>query len=119
MGVKPGWTRVSFPYYMSEEDFEFILTAMEFIADYGQRFLPLYNFNLRNGSWRMKTEELGKLGKEDNCNFGIHLLDKDWKARRNESYLEAAICMANLLPKFPAQSILPENIDPSVLHFRV
>ncbi|XP_028766085.1 uncharacterized protein LOC114723983 [Neltuma alba] len=119
VGVKPGWTRVSFPYYMSEEDFEFIISAMEFIADYGQRFLPLYSFNLRNGSWKLKTEELGKLAKENNCNFCIHLLEKEGTARRNASYFEAAIRMADRLPKFPAQSILPGNIDPSVLHFRV
>ncbi|KAI9083002.1 hypothetical protein K1719_035017 [Acacia pycnantha] len=119
VGVKPGWTRVSFPYYMSQEDFEFILTAMEFIADYGQRFLPLYSFNLRNGSWRLKTEELGTLAKEDNCNFSVHMLDEEETTRRNVSYLEAAIRMANRLPKFPAQSLLPGNIDPSVLYFRV
>ncbi|XP_054819036.1 uncharacterized protein LOC129318334 [Prosopis cineraria] len=115
VGVKPGWTRISFPYYMSEEDFEFILTAVEFIADYGQRFLPLYSFNLRNGNWKLKTQELGK---EDDGNFLIHLLEKEGKARRNASYIEAAMCMANRLPKFPAPSILPGNIDPSVLHFR-
>ncbi|KAK4258248.1 hypothetical protein QN277_007719 [Acacia crassicarpa] len=119
VGVKPGWTRVSFPYYMSQEDFEFILTAMEFIADYGQRFLPLYSFNLRNGSWRLKREELGTLAKEENCNFSVHMLDEEETTRRNVSYLEAAIRMANRLPKFPAQSLLPGNIDPSVLYFRV
>ncbi|XP_054821083.1 uncharacterized protein LOC129319981 [Prosopis cineraria] len=119
VGVKPGWTRVSFPYYMSEEDFEFILRAMEFIADYGQRFLPLYTFNMRNGSWRPKTEELGKLAKQDEGNFCIQFLEKEGTTRRNESYLEAAMYMANRLPKFPAQSIVPGNMDPSVLYFRV
>ncbi|KAK4257330.1 hypothetical protein QN277_006930 [Acacia crassicarpa] len=67
----------------------------------------------------MKTEELGEPAKEDNCNFCIHLLDKEATARRNVSYAEATICMADWLPKFPAQSMLPRNIDPSVLHFRV
>ena len=104
---------------MREEDFEFILIAMKFIADYGQRFLPLYSFNLRNGSWRLKAEELGKLVKEDNCNFCIHLLDKEGTVRRNASYLQAAVCMAYRLPKFPAQIILPGNIDPNIIHFRV
>ncbi|KAJ8551567.1 hypothetical protein K7X08_021582 [Anisodus acutangulus] len=33
-GVKPGWTRVSFP-YMSKEEFEFIHAALEFISIYG------------------------------------------------------------------------------------
>ncbi|XP_042493019.1 probable cysteine desulfurase [Macadamia integrifolia] len=54
-GVKPGWTRLSFPYYMSKEEFEFILAALEFIAAYGQRFLPLYSFNWKTGNWAFKS----------------------------------------------------------------
>jgi selenocysteine lyase/cysteine desulfurase len=34
-GIKLGWTRVSFPYYMTEEEFAFILSSIEFIATYG------------------------------------------------------------------------------------
>ncbi|MCD7454588.1 hypothetical protein HAX54_025284 [Datura stramonium] len=37
-GVKPGSTRASFPYYMSQEEFVFILEAVEFISFYGQRY---------------------------------------------------------------------------------
>ncbi|KAI7997600.1 putative cysteine desulfurase [Camellia lanceoleosa] len=70
-GVKPGWTRISFPYYMSNEEFEFILAALEFIAIYGQRFLPLYHFNWKTGVWTFKEMALREIlqGKEPNCNF--------------------------------------------------
>jgi len=44
-GLKPGWTRLSFAYYLSKEEFNFILAAIEFIALYGHRFLPLYKFD--------------------------------------------------------------------------
>ncbi|XP_071695194.1 uncharacterized protein [Rutidosis leptorrhynchoides] len=54
-GARLGWTRVSFPYYMSNEEFEFILSAIEFIAIYGHRFLPLYDFNWNTGSWTFKS----------------------------------------------------------------
>ncbi|KAJ0976857.1 hypothetical protein J5N97_012331 [Dioscorea zingiberensis] len=50
-GMKPGWTRISFPYYMSKEEFAFILAAVEFIGIYGHRFLPLYNFHWESGDW--------------------------------------------------------------------
>ncbi|KAG5041288.1 hypothetical protein JHK85_013764 [Glycine max] len=105
IGVKPGWTRVSFPYYMSEEDFEYILRAIEFLAVYGQRFIPLYSFNLINGSWRLKTEKFEALTKED--------------MRRDESYFEVAKCVASGLPKFPSQGILQEDVDPNIFCFRV
>ncbi|KAJ6737344.1 CYSTEINE DESULFURASE [Salix viminalis] len=63
VGVKPGWTRVSFPYYMSSEEFEFILAAIEFIAIYGQRFLPLYHFNWKTGGWTFKKKGIQGLGR--------------------------------------------------------
>ncbi|XP_027343824.1 uncharacterized protein LOC113856271 [Abrus precatorius] len=124
VGAKPGWTRVSFPYYMEEEEFEFILSAIEFVAMYGQRFLSLYSFNLRNGSWRMKREQLDVLTKENNCNnwkasSGYNIGDKQVRMLRRKSYLDAAKYIASCLPKFPSQSTLLGEVDPSILHFRV
>lgn len=124
LGVKPGWTRISFPYYMSNDEFEFILTALEFIAIYGQRFLPLYHFNLRSGSWTFKRRSLQDL-RDKGMNIG-HDQSKDGnnaekhdKFVKFSDYLETAERIANLLPKFPPQRRLPEDIDINFLHFRV
>ncbi|KAK7369485.1 hypothetical protein VNO80_11524 [Phaseolus coccineus] len=131
VGVKPGWSRVSFPYYMEEEEFEFILTAIEFVANYGQRFLPLYSYNLRNGSWRMKKEKLQTLMNQNNCNFQKTLKEaNDLKAVKagvgtkqfrvlRKSYLDIAKCIAGLLPNFPSETILHEDVNPNVLYFRL
>ncbi|GAB2283340.1 hypothetical protein Dimus_017857 [Dionaea muscipula] len=54
VGVKPGWTRISLPYYMSNEEVGFILAAVEFIAKYGESFLRLYHFNWKTGSWSLR-----------------------------------------------------------------
>ncbi|XP_045824301.1 probable cysteine desulfurase [Trifolium pratense] len=133
IGVKPGWTRVSFPYYMGEEDFEFILAAIEFVATYGQRFLSLYKFDLKNGSWKIKKQKLEILLNENkfymretrekannnyfkarsDCNVGT----KQVGILRRKSLLEAK-CIANRLPKFLSERIHPD-VDPSVLHFIV
>ncbi|XP_022950310.1 uncharacterized protein LOC111453430 [Cucurbita moschata] len=128
-GIKPGWTRISFPYYMPNEEFEFILKALEFIADYGQRFLPLYAFNLRTGSWTPKKTELADLlGKENYRNSHI-LAFKNRCANaeaklaatvyKHKSYLESAKKIANLLPKFPPERKLHEDIESSLLYFRI
>ena len=50
--MKPGWVRVSIPYYASEGDVDFILSAIEFVAEHGLDFLPLYRLNWRDGVWR-------------------------------------------------------------------
>jgi selenocysteine lyase/cysteine desulfurase len=51
-GVKPGWTRVNFNYFISEAVFEFVLSAVEFIAEHGWKLLPEYTFEPDTGQWR-------------------------------------------------------------------
>jgi len=52
LGIKPGWARVSIPWYASDDDVEFILSAVEFVASHGMDFVPLYRFGWRDGVWR-------------------------------------------------------------------
>ena len=56
-GLKPGWVRLSLPYYASDEDIEFLLEAVEFVAEHGTRFLVDYRFDWRTGVWRHKTRD--------------------------------------------------------------
>ena len=43
-GIKPGWVRVNFNYFISEAVFEFILDAVDLVASEGWRLLPDYAF---------------------------------------------------------------------------
>ncbi len=54
VGLKPGWCRISFHYCMDDAEAEFLIAAIEFLAAYGQCFLPLYHFDLMSGSWTHK-----------------------------------------------------------------
>ena len=51
-GIKPGWIRVNFNYFISEAVFEFILAAVELVATDGGRLLPHYRFEPATGLWR-------------------------------------------------------------------
>jgi len=51
-GIKPGWVRVNFNYFISEAVFEFILEAVELVARDGWRLLPQYRFDAERGLWR-------------------------------------------------------------------
>jgi len=52
VGIKPGWVRVSLPYYGSDAEIEFVLRAIEFVAERGDLFLPLYRLSWREGLWQ-------------------------------------------------------------------
>ena len=51
-GIKPGWVRVSFNYFISEAVFRYIVDAVHLVATYGWRLLPDYRFDPRTGLWR-------------------------------------------------------------------
>jgi selenocysteine lyase/cysteine desulfurase len=50
-GIKPGWVRVNFNYFISEPVFEFILDAVDLVATDGWRLLPEYRFDAVSGLW--------------------------------------------------------------------
>ncbi|MEO8461988.1 MAG: aminotransferase class V-fold PLP-dependent enzyme [Chloroflexota bacterium] len=55
-GIKPGWIRVNFNYFISEVVFEYILAAVELVATDGWRLLPHYRFDPATGLWRHQIE---------------------------------------------------------------
>ena len=51
-GIKPGWVRVNFNYFISEAVFDYLLEAVELVATDGWRLLPQYRFEPASGLWR-------------------------------------------------------------------
>ena len=49
--VKPGWVRINFNYFISEEEFSFLVDAVHLVAEKGWRLLPQYRFGAATGSW--------------------------------------------------------------------
>lgn len=50
-GIKPGWVRVNFNYFISETVFEFITEAVNLIATHGWKLLPWYRFDTSTAEW--------------------------------------------------------------------
>ena len=51
-GIKPGWVRVSFNYFLTQTVFEYVLDAVDLVATHGWRLLPRYRFDPPSGMWR-------------------------------------------------------------------
>ena len=51
-GIKPGWVRVSFNYFISEATFQYIVDAVDLVAQHGWLLLPEYRFDPATGLWR-------------------------------------------------------------------
>ena len=55
-GVKPGWVRMNFNYFISETVFEFLLKAVHVIAEQGWKLIPHYQFCPKTGLWRHRRQ---------------------------------------------------------------
>lgn len=54
IGTKPGWVRLNFNYFIPKSEFEYILTAILWIADNGWKLLKEYHFDDTNAIWMRK-----------------------------------------------------------------
>jgi selenocysteine lyase/cysteine desulfurase len=54
-GIKPGWTRVSFNYFISEAVFQYLVAAVDMVAEHGWKLLPEYHFEPATGLWKHRA----------------------------------------------------------------
>ncbi len=50
-GIKPGWVRVNFNYFLSEAVFDYVVQAVLMVARDGWRLMPDYRFDPARGLW--------------------------------------------------------------------
>ena len=70
-GIKPGWVRVNFNYFISEAVFDYIVAAVRLVARDGWRLLGDYRFDPATGRWHHRRGpvepplRLGQVGYDD------------------------------------------------------
>lgn len=53
--IKPGWVRINFNYFISEEEFSYLVDAVHLMANEGWRLLPDYEFDVASSVWRHRS----------------------------------------------------------------
>ena len=54
-GLKPGWTRLNFNYFLSEATCDYLIAAVHLIADQGWKLLTDYTFQPSTGLWHHRA----------------------------------------------------------------
>ncbi len=54
-GIKPGWIRVNFNYFISDTVRDYLVDAVDMLAGYGHRLLPDYRFDPYTGLWHHRA----------------------------------------------------------------
>jgi hypothetical protein len=56
LGVKPGWTRINFSYFISDTVGEYLIEAVDLAARHGHRLLTDYRFDPCRGDWQHRSQ---------------------------------------------------------------
>ena len=69
--LRPGWVRVNFNYFIDDSEFEYLLSALELVAEHGWRILPLYQLNRLNGLWTHRLAPATQRASLFDTDFGV------------------------------------------------
>lgn len=114
-GIKPGWVRVNFNYFITEATFEYVLEAVRLVASDGWRLLPLYRFDPLSGHWRHRGGlEDPPLSLRDVRYVDGRMTYPDRRRREPESRLADHLAEARRIlasPPAPASPPEPPELD--------
>ncbi|MBF0280755.1 MAG: aminotransferase class V-fold PLP-dependent enzyme [SAR324 cluster bacterium] len=107
-GIKPGWCRLGFHFVMDDTEADFVIDAVEFIADKGYCFLSLYDFDLQSGQWVHKqerdlTDHFSLTAALESKSSESSSLDENIRRAVYQSYLQQAESLAADLSKTPLE----------------
>jgi selenocysteine lyase/cysteine desulfurase len=121
-GIKPGWVRVNFNYFISEEVFRYVVQAVALVADHGWKLVPEYRFDLASGRWRHKDGavepplRLTQLSYADGRLTYPHREDLA-PVEDLERYLVEAHLLMDSLPE-PGDDVAADQVTPDFEHLR-
>ncbi|MGD8537805.1 MAG: aminotransferase class V-fold PLP-dependent enzyme [Candidatus Aminicenantes bacterium] len=98
-GIKPGWVRVNIHYTLSQDDIDYLLNAITFVARSAYLFLQKYTFDMRTAEWKhIGFEDAIPEFSIDN-DFAPKTVNMEDLPRLRETYLEQAKRLASELEK--------------------
>lgn len=57
VGIKPGWVRLNFNYFIPEEELEYLIQSIIWISENGWKLLNAYEFDDSRGLWKSKSQK--------------------------------------------------------------
>ena len=95
-GIKPGWIRVNFNYFISETVFTYIVQSVALLASHGWRLLNQYRFDPVTGLWKHRAHDPGAAMRLEDVHYDAegHLVYPHHNDRADESALEGQLTRA-------------------------
>jgi selenocysteine lyase/cysteine desulfurase len=109
-GLKPGWTRLNFAPWLTRQELDFLIRAVEFVAEHGEKFVPLYRFCWQTGAWSHPAD--GERAAADLFNLPLPAEG----AGSIDAYFAEALALVETLEAGAARE-LPLNVPADLVYF--
>jgi selenocysteine lyase/cysteine desulfurase len=114
--LRPGWVRLNFNYFIDDEEFEYLLRALELVAEHGWRLLPRYQVDPAQGVWRVQGVESARSDPIADLTWLQRTATKSQAALPLTAQLEMA--QRALISEHPAQAPAAPELAPAHEHLR-
>jgi len=64
-GIKPGWVRINFNYFIDDRTVDYLIAAVNVVADRGATLLPNYRFDPHLGLWQHRVPRCAPMSLAD------------------------------------------------------
>jgi selenocysteine lyase/cysteine desulfurase len=110
-GLKPGWVRVNIHFTLSQEDVDFLIKAIRFVASKGHLFLKRYAFDMGKAEWTHLgfKEEIPEFSVDQSFE-PVRINTSDIPGLR-ESYLEKAEALAEDLEQEKDLPFIEDEVE--------
>ncbi len=109
--IKPGWARVNFNYFIDDDEAEFIIDAVSFIADRGAALLPAYAVDPATAVWRHRDAPAGPTVSLRDVDFPDLPEPVPLEAPDRSAYLEEAARLAGAAWPAPDVVEFPDDVE--------
>jgi selenocysteine lyase/cysteine desulfurase len=123
-GIKPGWVRINFNYFLSEPVFEYIVQAVALVADHGHKLAPAYWFDPASGLWHHRAGPVEPPLRLTQLSFdadGVLTYPREHASapeRALADYLDEAVALFDSLPEVVCEDGVGDLVSADFEHLR-
>ena len=121
-GIKPGWVRLNFNYFIDDATFDYLVTAVDFVATHGATLLPFYVFDPHTGLWRHRSRTEAVMSLRENSYEDGMLSYRDRRRRRGSvplaAFIEDARILVDRAQSSPIEAVGPPQTTDDFEHLR-
>jgi hypothetical protein len=107
-GIKPGWVRVNFNYFIDDSTFDYLVEAVSLIASHGAALLGEYDFEPDTGLWHHRLGSRGPSMSLSEISYASGTMRFENRRHREPIDLERHLATAHEL--FHAGGAVPDDI---------